>query len=132
MNMRIAVPSVDDRGLESEMSAHFGRAPYYTLVDVENGEITGYKVVKCPFSEHGPGDIPNFLRSLNVDIIIAYGMGRRAQDFFNSMGIKVLTGAYGKVSDVIKAFLTGSLSLDRYWSEREEFKHEKRWENSEY
>jgi predicted Fe-Mo cluster-binding NifX family protein len=55
MNMRIAVPSVDDRGLESEMSAHFGRAPYYTLVDVENGEITGYKVVKCPFSEHGPG-----------------------------------------------------------------------------
>jgi len=119
--MRVAVPSVDDRGLESEISPHFGRAPYYTLVDIENGEVAGYKVVECPFSEHGPGDIPNFLKSLGVDVIIAYGMGRRAQDFFDSLGIRVVTGAYGRVGDAVKGFLAGSLSLDRDWSSREEF-----------
>lgn len=119
--MRVAVPSTDDRGLESEISAHFGRAQYYTLVDIENGEIAGYKVVKCPFSEHGPGDIPNFLRSLGVNVIIAYGMGRRAQDFFNSMGIEVVTGAYGRIKDVIRAFLSGYLHLDEHWRDREEF-----------
>ncbi|MGC9020370.1 MAG: NifB/NifX family molybdenum-iron cluster-binding protein [Candidatus Methanodesulfokora sp.] len=126
MKMRVAVPSTDDKGLESEISSHFGRAQYYTLVDIENREITGYKVVRCPFSEHGPGDIPNFLRSLGVNVIIAYGMGRRAQDFFKSMGIEVVTGAYGKVKDVIRAFMAGSLSLDKHWSESEEFKHKHR------
>ena len=42
--MRIATPSVDDRGLESEVSMHFGHAQYYTFVDVEDEEIKMWKL----------------------------------------------------------------------------------------
>ena len=119
--MRIAVPSVDDRGLDSEVAAHFGRAPYYTIIDVEGGKIIGVEVVKQPFSQHGPGDVPNFLKSLGVDVVLAYGMGPRAQGFFSSLGIKTVTGAYGRIRDVIRGFLSGNLPLDHGWRTSGEF-----------
>ncbi len=57
--MKIAVPSANDRGLDSEVSSHFGRTPFYTIVNVEDGEIREVEVIKNPFVEHSPGDVPN-------------------------------------------------------------------------
>ncbi|HIC98883.1 MAG TPA: hypothetical protein EYP08_04385, partial [Pyrodictiaceae archaeon] len=42
----------------------------------------------------------------------AYGMGRRAMAYFQSLGIQVVTGAYGKISDVIEAFMNQALKID--------------------
>jgi len=121
--MIIAIPSMGPEGLDSEVSMHFGRAPYYTFVEVENGEIKNVKSVPVPFAEHGPGDIPRFIKENGGDIVIAYGMGRRAVDFFNQLGIDVILGVRGKVGDVIKAFLEGNLNVDRDWREKGDFGH---------
>ena len=43
--MKICIPTNDDRGLESEASAHFGGAPFFILADVES---RGLKVVRNP------------------------------------------------------------------------------------
>ena len=54
--MRIAVSADTDRGLEALVSPHFGRCPYYTLVDVEGQTITSVKTVPNPYyPEHVPG-----------------------------------------------------------------------------
>ncbi len=124
--MRVAVPSVDGRGLESEVATHFGRAPYYTVVDVKENEIVNVRAVRQPFSQHAPGDIPNFLKSLGVDVVLAYGMGVRAQEFFSSLGIRVVTGALGRIGDVVKRFLSGTLITDDSWRLSEEFRAHKR------
>ena len=38
--MKIAVTAEDNNGLESVVAQHFGHAPYFILVDVEDGAVT--------------------------------------------------------------------------------------------
>jgi len=123
--MRIAVPAVDDRGLESEVSGHFGRARYFVFVDVEDNEIKGAEVVEVPFEEHGPGDLPRFVKEHGGEVVLAYGMGQRAISFFNELGIEVVTGAYGRIRDVVEAFIHQVLEVDPYWKEKIEREKEK-------
>ncbi len=107
---RIAVPSISEEGLDSMVNEHFGKAPYYTFVDVsDGGKILNVEIVPVPFAEHGPGDIPYWLKEQGVDIVIALGMGGKAIDFFQQLGIEVIRGATGKIGEVIKDFLKGSL-----------------------
>lgn len=108
---RIAFACEDDMGLESELSAHFGRCPYYTIVAVEGNELVKSEVLKNPyFNNHQPGAVPNFIRSQNVDVMIAGGMGPRAIDLFNQFGIEVATGVQGQVKNVAIAYLDGRIS----------------------
>ena len=125
MQMRIAIPAEDNRGLESNVSGHFGRARYFVFVDVEDNKIKDAKVVEVPFEEHGPGDLPNFIREHGGEVVLAYGMGRRAIDYFNQLGIEVVTGAYGKIKDVVEAFINQVLEVDPYWKEKIEREKEK-------
>jgi len=41
--MRIAIPCINDDGLNSEISMHFGRSPYYAFIDIEDNEIKKYR-----------------------------------------------------------------------------------------
>ena len=123
--MRIAIPCEDARGLDSNVSMHFGRARYFVIADVVNGRVVDVKVVELPFADHVPGQIPRFLHSLGVDTVLAYGVGMRARMFFEQLGIRVITGAYGRVRDVLEAFLRGTLVLDLEWEKREEFHRHK-------
>ncbi len=107
---RIALASDDDRGFEGSLSAHFGRCPFYTFVDVEEDRILGCEVIKNPyFPNHQPGVIPQFIHSQKADVMIAGGMGPRAIDFFNQFGIDVATGVQGKVRDIVEAYLRGEI-----------------------
>jgi len=125
MQMRIAIPAEDNRGLESNVSRHFGRARYFVFVDVEDNKIKNTEVVEVPFEEHGPGDLPNFIKEHGGEVVLSYGMGRRAIDYFNSLGIEVVTGAYGKIKDVVEAFINQVLEVDPYWKEKIEREKEK-------
>jgi predicted Fe-Mo cluster-binding NifX family protein len=91
--MRIALPLDEDLGLESLVSGHFGRAQYFAFVDIENNEIKGVEIVPVPFEEHGPRDLPNFIKEHGAEVVIVYGMGRKAMEYFNQFGITVVTGA---------------------------------------
>ncbi|MDV3103513.1 NifB/NifX family molybdenum-iron cluster-binding protein [Thermococcus waiotapuensis] len=126
--MRIAIPAEDGGGLESNVSGHFGRAKYFVFVDVEDKEIKGYEVVEVPFEEHGPGDLPRFVKEHGGEVVLAYGMGQRAIAFFNDLGIGVVTGAYGPIKDVVKAFIEQVLEVDPYWREKIEGEKEHRGE----
>jgi len=56
-------------------------------------------------------------------VVIAYGMGGRAVDFFNQLGIDVITGASGRVEEVVDDFLKGRIEVDKDWKNKEEFGH---------
>jgi predicted Fe-Mo cluster-binding NifX family protein len=109
--MKIAVATDDNRGLDARMSQHFGRCPYYILVDVVNGEIGEVKAIKNPFyGSHGePGEVPNFIKELGAQVIIAGGMGPKAIAFFGQYGIQVITGVSGAVQEVMKLYLNGKI-----------------------
>ncbi len=102
----IAVATEDDRGLEGEVSGHFGRCPYYVLVEANGGTVIGSRVVANPYFDlHRPGVMPRFIRDLGTNVIIAGGMGPQAIDMFHGFGIDVATGATGTVEEILGAYL---------------------------
>ena len=48
-----------------EVSGHFGRCPYFTVIRVQDGRITDYEVIANPhYERHQPGAVPAFIREL--------------------------------------------------------------------
>ncbi len=109
--MRIAFAADTNEGLDSTISAHFGRCPYYVFVDVEDGEVRNVEVTENPFYyDHGaPGQVPGFIANRGVDVMVSGGMGPRAIGFFEQLGVQAATGASGRVRDVLKAYLRHEL-----------------------
>jgi len=109
--MKIAVTAENNNGLESTIAQHFGHAPYFMLVDVENGKITSTQGVANPFAEHHqPGQIPGFIKEQNADVILSGGMGGRAIQFFEQYGIKTATGANGTVRQSLENYLGDNMT----------------------
>ena len=108
---RIALACEDNQGLDGQISQHFGRCPYYLLVDVEGDEVKNTEVVNNPYyHNHVPGKVPQFISEQAVNVMIAGGMGPRAIDMFTSLGIEVATGVIGNVGNVLQAYLRGEIS----------------------
>lgn len=107
---RITFACEDAQGMDALMSGHFGRCPYYTMVDVEKDEIKKVHVIENPYADkHIPGKVPYFIREQNANVMIAGGMGPMAIDLFSSFGIEVYTGVSGKVKDVLEAYFRGEV-----------------------
>ena len=100
--MRVAISTDGDF-----VSAHFGRCPHFTILDLEDGNVTKKEVVENP--GHQPGFIPRFLHQQGVACIVAGGMGMRAQGFFAEEGIQTILGASGKIQDIIEKLKQGTL-----------------------
>jgi predicted Fe-Mo cluster-binding NifX family protein len=108
--MRIAISAEDGRGLESVVSPHFGRCPYFVLVDVNGNEVKRVEAVPNPYySRHQPGQVPGFINTQDVDVMLTGGMGRRAIQFFEQYGIETATGAAGTVHLALEQYLGGQL-----------------------
>jgi predicted Fe-Mo cluster-binding NifX family protein len=100
--MRIAISTDGDF-----VSAHFGRCPSFTIVDIEGNKVLKKEIVDNP--GHQPGFIPQFLHDKEVGCIIAGGMGMRATGFFNELGIKAIVGVSGRIDDVIEQIKNNTL-----------------------
>jgi predicted Fe-Mo cluster-binding NifX family protein len=93
------------------VSAHFGRCPSYTLVDVREGKVVAREEIPNP--GHSPGFLPGYLAEKGVTTIIAGGMGPRAQGLFAENGIETIIGVEGGVNEVVDRFLQGTLEPGR-------------------
>jgi predicted Fe-Mo cluster-binding NifX family protein len=108
--MRIAVSATDERALDSTVSPHFGRCPYFALIDLEGSEIKAARAVPNPhYSQHQPGQVPAFIHSQNVDVMLTGGMGGRAVAHFEQCGVQAATGAWGTVRHALEQYLNGQL-----------------------
>lgn len=109
--MKIAVTAESSAGLESTVAEHFGHAPYFLFVDVDDGKISAAESVPSPFGGgHAPGEVPSFVKGRQADVILSGGMGGRAVAAFESLGIHATTGATGSVRAAIENYLKGDLT----------------------
>jgi predicted Fe-Mo cluster-binding NifX family protein len=109
--MRIAVSVETNNELDSQVAHHFGRCPYFALVDVEGTEVKAVNLVINPFyNGHQPGQVPGFIHEQKADVMLSGGMGGRAIQFFEQYGIKTATGAEGTVRTALESYLGGELS----------------------
>nr|MDO8086700.1 NifB/NifX family molybdenum-iron cluster-binding protein [Candidatus Sigynarchaeum springense] len=93
-----------DQGM---VSAHFGRCPAYTLLVIEGQKVISRSEIPNP--GHETGYIPNFLHDQGIDVIIAGGMGWRAQELFSQYKIKPILGVTGKIDDIVQQILAGTI-----------------------
>ncbi|MBW1824354.1 MAG: NifB/NifX family molybdenum-iron cluster-binding protein [Deltaproteobacteria bacterium] len=108
---KIALACEDNQGLDGQISQHFGRCPYYLLVEVEGSEIKKTDAVDNPYyDDHIPGMVPKFINEQGANVMVAGGMGPRAIDMFSNFGIEVVTGAVGNTGNVLQAYLKGEIS----------------------
>ncbi len=91
------------------VAQHFGRCSQYTLAEVEEGEVTEKRIIDNP--GHRPGFLPSYLSERDVDVVIAGGMGRRAQGLFDEQEIETIVGVTGPVDDVLTSFANGDLEV---------------------
>ncbi len=108
--MRIVVSADNSNGLDSVVSPHFGRCPHFVLVDLNDHDVTGVRVVDNPYyGHHQPGQVPALINSLGANVMLTGGMGGRAIMFFQQFGIEGVTGAYGTVRQSVERYLGGQL-----------------------
>lgn len=91
----------------SKVSHHFGHCPFFTLIDVADGEIKNKEIIKNP--GHTPGFIPRFLKDKGAQCIIAGGMGKRAVQMFEGFGISTILGISEDIDSVCSKILDGTL-----------------------
>lgn len=89
------------------VSAHFGRCPTYTVVDIQEGRVLAREEIPNP--GHQPGFLPRYLSERGVEAIIAGGMGPRAQGLFAERNIQTIIGVQGPVDEVIEKFVRQEL-----------------------
>ena len=107
MLKKIAIPTAG-----GSLCLHFGHCEQFMVfdVDVENKEILGESFLTPP--PHEPGVLPRFMKEKNINVILAGGMGSRAQDFFKEFGIEVIVGAQAAdLKQIVNDYLTGNLKV---------------------
>ncbi len=108
--MRVAISADDANGLDSVVSPHFGRCPYFVLVNLDEQKVEAVEAIDNPYyGQHQPGQVPSFIRDQQADVMLTGGMGRRAIGFFQQYGIQAATGASGTVRHALEQYLGGAL-----------------------
>lgn len=91
---------------------HFGHCASFALVEVDEQtkKILGREDIAAP--PHEPGLLPPWLAKQGANMIIAGGMGQRAQQLFAQQGIQVVVGAPAESPEkLITDFFTGTLQV---------------------
>jgi cation diffusion facilitator family transporter len=89
---KIAVPVTDDKGLQSGISSHLGKAPYFVIATVKEGKIIKVDTIKNPGakSEEKRGvKAVEALAEQEVDIVVTKSTGKGSQYALDAHRIQV-------------------------------------------
>ena len=102
--MKIAIPLTD-----GQLCMHFGHCEQFALVETDEQDNIVNKTLLTP-PPHEPGVLPAWLNEQGANVIIAGGMGMRAQQLFAQNDITVVVGASGEQPEqLVAAYLNGTL-----------------------
>ena len=83
--MKLAIPLAG-----GELSSHFGHCEAFAVFTIEDAKIGKEERIDPPV--HEPGSHPRFLHEIGVSVVIAGGMGMKAQELMQQNGIEVIIG----------------------------------------
>lgn len=112
-NGRIAVPSMQEGGLDGKRSGHFGHCDTFTLVDVKDGAIEKVSTINNETHVQGGCMVPvNLLASNQVNALIVGGIGMRPLMGFRQVGIDVYhDDQRPDIRPVVEDLIAGKLTM---------------------
>ncbi|MCD6101481.1 MAG: dinitrogenase iron-molybdenum cofactor [Candidatus Cloacimonetes bacterium] len=113
--MIIAFASDDKNGLDGVLAYHFGRCPYFTFVEVDKSKVKDVRIESNPYmGSHDVGVVPEYIHRKGGEMIVAGGMGPRAQEWFAKLGVKPMVGAYGRIKDVVEEIIKHPVEVSTF------------------
>lgn len=103
--MKIAIPTA-----EGNLCMHFGHCEQFAIIEVDDANKTITKTTMETPPPHEPGLLPRWLAEKKVVLVIAGGMGMRAQQLFQEQNITTIVGApVDSPENLVKTYLEGKL-----------------------
>ena len=110
--MTIVFPTMKDTGLAAKRGAHFGKASFYTAINVVDGVVKEVNVYKNP--GHATGGCANAvtnIQALGCDKLVVGGIGGEPLKKFLAAGIDVFHDEKNEsVEDSLRDFLAGKIA----------------------
>ena len=108
--VRVAVPVAAQDGLHSKPSQHFGKAPFFIIIDLEDNNIKGWDVIENPAAdlERKMGvKAAEFLVSRDVNVLIVHEIGAGPFYMLHDNFVKMLQmpDTAGNVEEVVDKVL---------------------------
>ena len=107
--MTICLPTVSDAGLSARLSPHFGRAPFFTLVETDTGTVQVLSNMHQQH-EHGHCNPVGALGDVAADAVVCRGVGGHALALLEQRGLATYLTDEWTVGSAVDAFRSGSLT----------------------
>lgn len=104
--MRICIPTQTDAGLRAPLAPHYGKAPFFTFVELDTGEVAVHTNAAGPTDPDACHHC-DLLRDQKVAAVVGAGMGQRALQGLRRAGIEVLTQKGPLAADAVAAVRLG-------------------------
>jgi predicted Fe-Mo cluster-binding NifX family protein len=98
--MKLLIAINENKGINSKLSEHFGHCPYFAIYETE---IKNLEIVENKIDHSNQNLTPvDQVMKFNPEMVFTLGAGGRAIKLFNEKGIKLKTGDYKIVKEVIE------------------------------
>ena len=98
--MRILIAINENNGINSKLSGHFGHCPYFAIYETETKDL---EIVENKIDHTNQNLTPvDQIMKFNPDTVFTLGAGQRAINLFNEKKVKLKTGNYEVVQEVIE------------------------------
>ncbi len=97
---KVYFPLINNKGENSEISSHFGHAPYFGLYDTETKKL---KITDNTLDHHNEqiSPVDQVMQNANPTMVYAHGIGARAISLFAEKRVVIKTGQYQTIKEVI-------------------------------
>ncbi len=112
MSERLVV-ATGQGGLEDQVSAVFGRAPTFTVVEIQDGKITDTSVIPNPHKDAPSGagiQAAQLAASKTPRAVLAGNFGPNVSGVLSQAGVEMLPVSGITVGEAVDAYVAGSLS----------------------
>jgi predicted Fe-Mo cluster-binding NifX family protein len=106
--MNICIPVNEDKGLKSEVCAHFGSAPAFLIVDTDNESCRAI-VNRNQHHAHGMCAPLASLQGERIDGMVVGGIGMGALSKLMAANVQVYVSDFATVAETVAAYKAGTL-----------------------
>jgi predicted Fe-Mo cluster-binding NifX family protein len=98
--MKILIAISENNGINSKLSEHFGHCPYFAIYETENKKL---EIVKNKIDHTDQNLTPvDQIMKFKPEIVFTLGVGQRAISLFNEKKVRLKTGDYKTVQEIIE------------------------------
>jgi predicted Fe-Mo cluster-binding NifX family protein len=106
--MRICV-SAESNNLDAPIDPRFGRCPYFVIVDSETMQFEAVPNMASGATGGAGIQAAETIASKGAKVLITGNVGPNAFQALSAAGIKIVTGAFGTVREVVEKYKKGEL-----------------------